>query len=130
MAWDSRGMVIWGDPMSECQGVGEGSWKFSAFAIFEGNVDFKVLADLIANGLLFQKMLGIRVASIAESCVWLFIPFREDLIGDARRPVMIISDHREGAELEQIQGYGAFSERVDSIVKKGLTNKTDLMAMN
>ena len=43
---------------------------------------------------------------------------------------MIISDHREGAELEQIQGYGAFFERVDSIVKKGLTNKTGPIAMN
>ena len=35
-------------------------------------MDFKVLADLIENGLPFQKMLGIRVASIEESCVRLF----------------------------------------------------------
>jgi uncharacterized protein (TIGR00369 family) len=51
-------------------------------------VDFQVLADLIENGLPFQKMLGIRVAGIEEGRVRLFIPFREDLIGDARRPAI------------------------------------------
>ena len=33
-------------------------------------------------------MLGIRVASIEEGRIRLFIPFREDLIGDARRPAI------------------------------------------
>ena len=51
-------------------------------------MDFKVLADLIENGLPFQKMLGIRVGSIEEGRVRLFIPFREDLIGDARQPAI------------------------------------------
>ena len=51
-------------------------------------MDFTVLADLIENGLPFQKMLGIRVASIEKGRVRLFIPFREDLIGDARRPAI------------------------------------------
>ena len=51
-------------------------------------MDFEVLADLIENGLPFQKMLGIRVAEIVEGRVRLFIPFREDLIGDARRPAI------------------------------------------
>ncbi|MFP5257505.1 MAG: hypothetical protein ACLGQH_00660, partial [Acidobacteriota bacterium] len=51
-------------------------------------MDFKVLADLIENGLPFQKMLGIRVSEIVEGRVRLFIPFREDLIGDSRRPAI------------------------------------------
>lgn len=51
-------------------------------------MDFQVLADLVENGLPFQKMLGIRVAEIVEGRVRLFIPFRQDLIGDARRPVL------------------------------------------
>ena len=51
-------------------------------------MDFNVLSDLIENGLPFQKMLGIRVSEIEEGRVRLFIPFREDLIGDARRPAI------------------------------------------
>ena len=51
----------------------------------EGNVDIKVLVDVIEKCLPSQKMLGIRVASIEEGRVRLFIPFREDLVGDARR---------------------------------------------
>lgn len=51
-------------------------------------MDFKVLADLIENGVPFNKMLGIRVCEIAEGRLKLFIPFREDLIGDVRRPAI------------------------------------------
>lgn len=51
-------------------------------------MDFNVLAELIENGLPFQKMLGIRVATIEEGRVRLFIPYREDLVGDARRPAL------------------------------------------
>ncbi|WP_233489602.1 hypothetical protein [Solidesulfovibrio fructosivorans] len=47
---------------------------------------FEAVADLIENGLPFQKMPGIRVAEIVEGRARLFIPFREDLIGDARPP--------------------------------------------
>jgi len=51
-------------------------------------MDFNVLTDLIENGLPFQKMLGIRVSEIVEGRVKLFIPFREDLVGDTRRPAL------------------------------------------
>jgi len=51
-------------------------------------MDFKALADLIENGVPFQKMLGIRVSEIAAGRVKLFIPFREELIGDTRRPAL------------------------------------------
>lgn len=51
-------------------------------------MDFKVLADLIENGVPFNKMLGIRVCEISEGRLKLFIPFREDLIGDVRRPAI------------------------------------------
>ncbi len=51
-------------------------------------MDFAVLADLIENGLPFQKMLGIRVVEIVEGRVRLRIPFRQDLVGDARRPAL------------------------------------------
>lgn len=51
-------------------------------------MDFKALADLIENGIPFQKMLGVRVSLIEEGRVRLFIPYREDLIGDARRPAL------------------------------------------
>lgn len=51
-------------------------------------MDFSVLADLIENGLPFQRLLGIRTVSVAEGHVELRIPFREELIGDARRPAL------------------------------------------
>ncbi|GFK93507.1 hypothetical protein NNJEOMEG_01340 [Fundidesulfovibrio magnetotacticus] len=51
-------------------------------------MDYSVLADLIENGLPFNRMLGIRVAEVAEGRVHLFIPFRDDLIGDPRRPAL------------------------------------------
>ena len=51
-------------------------------------MDFEILTDLVENGLPFQKLLGIKVVSMAEGQVELRIPFREDLIGDARRPAL------------------------------------------
>lgn len=51
-------------------------------------MDYDVIADLIENGLPFQKLLGIKVAAVAECRVKRFIPFREDLIGDTRRPAL------------------------------------------
>jgi uncharacterized protein (TIGR00369 family) len=51
-------------------------------------MDYKILADLVENGLPFQKLLGIKVVSIEDGQVELRIPFREDLIGDARRPAL------------------------------------------
>jgi uncharacterized protein (TIGR00369 family) len=51
-------------------------------------MDFQVLADLVENGLPFQKLLGIRVVSLEDGRAELRIPFREDLIGDARRPAL------------------------------------------
>ncbi len=51
-------------------------------------MDFDGLAALIEGGIPFQKMLGIRVAAIEKGRVRLFVPFREDLIGDARRPAL------------------------------------------
>ena len=51
-------------------------------------MDFKALADLIENGIPFNKMLGLRVSEIAEGRVRLFIPFQENLIGDIRRPAL------------------------------------------
>ena len=51
-------------------------------------MDFKPLAELIENGIPFHRMLGIRVCDIAEGRLKLSIPFREELIGDARRPAI------------------------------------------
>jgi uncharacterized protein (TIGR00369 family) len=51
-------------------------------------MDYRVLSDLIENGLPFQKLLGIQVAEVHEGRVKIFVPFREDLIGDTRRPAL------------------------------------------
>jgi uncharacterized protein (TIGR00369 family) len=51
-------------------------------------MDYSMISDLIENGIPFQKMLGIKVSEVAEGRVKLFIPFREDLIGDTRRPAL------------------------------------------
>ncbi len=51
-------------------------------------MDLKVLSQLIENGLPFQKMLGIKVAEVTVGKVKLYIPFREDLVGDTRRPAL------------------------------------------
>ena len=51
-------------------------------------MDIAVLTRLIEEGLPFHKLLGIRAASVEEGRVRLFIPFREDLIGDPRRPAL------------------------------------------
>jgi len=51
-------------------------------------MDFEVLADLIENGVPFNRMMGIKVSEIAEGRLKLFIPFREELIGDVRRPAL------------------------------------------
>lgn len=51
-------------------------------------MDYAALTDLIENGLPFNKLLGIRAAEVAEGRVHLFIPYREDLVGDVRRPAL------------------------------------------
>jgi len=51
-------------------------------------MDFKALADLIENGIPFNKVLGIRACEVVEGRVKLVIPFRDDLIGDSRRPAL------------------------------------------
>lgn len=51
-------------------------------------MDFEKLTELAENGLPFHKLLGIKVVSIADGQVELRIPFREELIGDARRPAL------------------------------------------
>ncbi|MHC1713849.1 MAG: PaaI family thioesterase [Solidesulfovibrio sp.] len=51
-------------------------------------MDYNIISNLIENGLPFQKMLGIKVSEVTEGRVKLFIPFREDLIGDTRRPAL------------------------------------------
>jgi len=81
-------MVVRSDPFALRSGGLQILKEIQRIRDCEDNMDFKVLTDLIENGLPFQKMLGIRVASIEEGRVRLFIPFREDLIGDARRPAV------------------------------------------
>ena len=51
-------------------------------------MDFTALRDFIENGIPFNRLLGIRVAELAEGKVRLFIPFRPEIIGDARRPAL------------------------------------------
>lgn len=51
-------------------------------------MDFKALADLVENGLPFQKLLGIKVAEMEAGRVKLFIPYRKELVGDTRRPAL------------------------------------------
>lgn len=51
-------------------------------------MDFEKLSALAENGLPFHKLLGIKVVSVEDGKVELRIPFREELIGDARRPAL------------------------------------------
>jgi len=51
-------------------------------------MDAAVITRLIEEGLPFHKLLGIRAAVVEEGRVRLYIPFREDLIGDTRRPAL------------------------------------------
>jgi uncharacterized protein (TIGR00369 family) len=51
-------------------------------------MDFTAMRDLIENGIPFHRLLGIRVAELAEGKARLFIPFRPEIIGDSRRPAL------------------------------------------
>jgi uncharacterized protein (TIGR00369 family) len=51
-------------------------------------MDMNVLRDLIENGLPFNRLIGIRVVELEEGRVRLRVPFREELVGDSRRPAL------------------------------------------
>ena len=73
LAWDCRGTVIRGDPILKSQGVG------STNAVGQ---PLGLPLFIVENHLLKFQM--VRKAL----CRSLFIPFCEDLIGDARRPAI------------------------------------------
>jgi len=51
-------------------------------------MDFTTLSQIIEDGLPFNKLLGIKVVRIQEGNVSLRVPFRPELVGDARRPAL------------------------------------------
>ncbi|MBU1230945.1 MAG: PaaI family thioesterase [Proteobacteria bacterium] len=51
-------------------------------------MDFGKLTDLIERGIPFNEVLGIKVCELREGHVRLRVPYRPDLLGDARRPAL------------------------------------------
>lgn len=50
--------------------------------------DFAAFRDLIENGIPFNAFLGIKVRSLAKGTCTLYVPFREELVGDARHDAL------------------------------------------
>lgn len=54
----------------------------------DASMDYAALAKLAEEGLPFHKHLGIKVEELREGYARLRIPFKPELIGDARRPAL------------------------------------------
>ena len=51
-------------------------------------MDYAALAQLAENGLPFHAILGIKAVEFGEGTATLMIPFKPELVGDARRPAL------------------------------------------
>ncbi|MDO9083563.1 MAG: hotdog fold thioesterase [Humidesulfovibrio sp.] len=51
-------------------------------------MDFAKLTELIERGIPFNEVLGIKVAELREGYVRLCVPYRQELLGDTRRPAL------------------------------------------
>ncbi len=50
--------------------------------------DLDVMRELIESGIPFNKFLGMRMLSLEKGHASLLLPFREEFIGDVRRPAL------------------------------------------